>query len=33
MQIAPGVDASEWHGLKLDDPDSADCNLQVKNYR
>jgi hypothetical protein len=24
MQIAPGVDASVWHGLKLDDPDSPD---------
>ena len=24
MQIAPGVDASSWQGLKLDDPDSPD---------
>jgi hypothetical protein len=24
MEIAPGVDASVWHGLKLDDPVSAD---------
>jgi hypothetical protein len=24
MQIAPGVDAAVWQGLKLDDPNSAD---------
>jgi hypothetical protein len=24
MQIAPGVDASIWHALKLDDPNSSD---------
>jgi len=30
MQIAPGVDASVWHGLKLDDPDSPDWAKAVK---
>ena len=29
MQIAPGVDASAWHGLKLDDPDSGDWDKAV----
>jgi hypothetical protein len=24
MQVAPGVDASAWQGLKLDDPDNPD---------
>jgi hypothetical protein len=29
MQIAPGVDASVWHGLKLDDPNSADWEKAI----
>jgi hypothetical protein len=29
MQIAPGVDASVWHGLKLDDRASADWEKAV----
>jgi len=29
MQIAPGVDATVWHGLKLDDPASADWDKAV----
>src|ERR1700752_5067282 len=30
MQIAPGVDASVWHGLKLNDPASADWDKAVE---
>ena len=29
MQIAPGIDASVWHALKLDDPASADWDKAV----
>ena len=29
MQIAPGVNASEWHALSLDDPNSADWDKAV----
>jgi hypothetical protein len=29
MQIAPGVDASEWQGLKLDDPNGSDWDRAV----
>jgi hypothetical protein len=30
MQIAPGVNASTWHALKLDDPKSSDWNSAVE---
>jgi hypothetical protein len=30
MQIAPGVNASVWHELKLDDPNAADWNRAVE---
>src|SRR5438067_3408767 len=30
MQIAPGVNASAWHDLKLDDPKAADWNRAVE---
>jgi hypothetical protein len=29
MQIAPGVEATIWHGLKLDDPQSGDWDSAV----
>jgi hypothetical protein len=29
MQVAPGVDASTWQGLKLDDPDSPDWSKAI----
>jgi hypothetical protein len=29
MQIAPGVDASVWQGLRLDDPNSSDWDKAV----
>lgn len=30
MQIAPGVDAKEWHALNLDDPNSPDWTTAVE---
>lgn len=30
MQIAPGVDAKEWHALNLDDPNNPDWTIAVE---
>ena len=33
MQIAPGIDSSEWRTLQLDDPDSPDWDRAVEILR